>query len=169
MKCEKHGIEMEWRGSLVSGSMHCDHCAAGKSAPETALEFGNRIHREFERKFNFDPGSEQVQPCSKSAHDPIAEAIAQGKQAVQPIPQPLYASHLKYPHPTDDPSFARARTKACEAMLDDLRRGHPQSYCPYCDQTVGQEHLAPMPGTQAGLCSDEYLRDHQIAVSKGHP
>lgn len=34
MKCEKHGVEMEWRGSLATGSMHCKYCASGN---ETGL------------------------------------------------------------------------------------------------------------------------------------
>lgn len=40
MKCEQHGVEMEWRGSLAAGRMYCEQCAStgGRSYADIAKD-----------------------------------------------------------------------------------------------------------------------------------
>jgi hypothetical protein len=148
MKCEKHGIEMEWRGSLVTGSMHCDWCAAGNDP----VAVGTVIHTAAEKGFYFDPGQPQAQPQTPVPCPP------------QPA-NPVHMGGFIHPSPATSVVEARERAKQAETMLYTLISGAAYSFCPYCNHTVGSEHTGGgsiVQSAQGRICEQAYHNDVDV-------
>lgn len=146
MKCDKHGIEMEWRGSLMKGGMYCVCCDAG--APAVAK--GTAIHEALADAIASGTGVMGIDPGGlQGSFSP--DQISFGSDG--PLKQPMRARYV---------GFSMSRVSTRDHMQAQLQSGASSSYCPYCDEYVGPEHLQALPGTQAALCHGEYQRDLQI-------
>ena len=157
MKCDKHGIEMEWRGSLAAGRMHCDHCAnAGGTA--AGLEFGKRydthvftpeeiakaLGRAGQPQFGFDPGT--------PVPDPYVDPFKVKKAA--PDPYPKGAAPSGAPLTPTGLDQVRHRLKLAKEMQERHYHGR-EAYCPYCGNSTPPSHTQ----RGSGPCFDAYMRD----------
>ena len=149
MKCEQHGVEMEWRGSLAAGRMYCEHCAStgGRSYADIAKEL---LSGEAGRIFGMDmaaPGT-----TDKTASEIYRDALANSKPRRMKAPTTPGAP---------DPYVARDRMRQAEKMMDVVQRGgvHP---CPYCGLVVDKKHL----GNEGRHCEQAYHEDEAIASGR---
>lgn len=143
MKCEQHGVEMEWRGSLAAGRMYCEHCAStgGRSYADIAKDLLG----------GFDvaaPGT-----TDKTASEIYRDALANSKPRRMKAPTTPGAP---------DPYVARERIRAAEDMMDAVMQGgtHP---CPYCNRVVDKRHLTDNLGRS---CERAYHEDRDVAAGR---
>lgn len=140
MKCEQHGVEMEWRGSLAAGRMYCEQCAStgGRSYADIAKELLG----------GFDmaaPGT-----TDKTASEIYRDALANSKPRRMKAPRPAY----------DPYKFIEIeqRVAAAEYMIREHDNGRV-ARCPYCNNDVPPDHTVGVNACRRMYYSDkDYLR-----------
>lgn len=173
MKCDKHGTEMEWRGSLMKGGMHCDGCELDKAgemyggsqfdkamldAVVTGTGFMGIDPADLQQSFTVAGG----RIAGKSA---AAKADALAKQYVAPPPPTRHVGRA----PASSVAHAKARINAADMMCNAIMSGKGSAYCPYCLTTVGPAHVGAHSyrlDPEGDLCFKAYSRDCDV-VARG--
>lgn len=137
MKCEKHGVEMEWRGSLVAGRMHCDGCASVSMEYPAGATSGYSLNKDMVDAYlrsiqgKFDPGA----PAGSHSVARTGLLPARG----------MNDQEIGY------------RIKSAEIMVDRHSQGH-DAYCPYCQVATSPDHTQAM-GSHQSQCYKAYDED----------
>lgn len=170
MKCDKHGIEMEWRGSLMKGGMYCVGCELDSAKVE--LHFGKAFEDAVATGtgvLGIDPGDLQqsvtVAGGRIAGKSMAAKVDALAKQyGAPPVPQTV-PSNVKWTIPARSLGEAVGRTGDADYAQKALANGASLAYCPYCKEDVDMGHFKNQD-EQGRACFKEYCRDMD-AIQRG--
>lgn len=149
MKCEKHNCEMEWRGPLNGGSMHCSVCEFESANPT--------IHMDYALGETPSKGPLENEAGPKTFADALVDALAKDDGAGMSIGTFNTQGFAADPAVT----AARARIQKADYMISQHTAGQPAD-CPYCGQ-----YAPPYHTMGHNSCRDRYEADQRIA--SGYP
>lgn len=151
MKCEKHGVEMQWRGSLTTGSMYCADCAAvgGRSYAEIVSEV-------FAQSMGSETIAEKILRQTAKNADAKQAIPASGGAAIAPQPGRSFTVSKAQGRPLTAAEIgdAQYRVRAADDMINHHQKGH-HALCIYCGYNAGPDHTR----NRRGPCYDMYEAD----------